>query len=111
MKKLICLILSLVVLVSCERLDIAEGTPACVEDKIKEFNRNACESGAHVRAYTFQEATVYTFVRGNCGADFQTEVIDSDCNTLGFLGGISGNTVINGEEFSNAAFIRTVWGN
>jgi len=38
-----------------------------------------------------------------------SEVADSDCNSLGLLGGIAGNTIINGEEFSNAKFIKTTW--
>ncbi len=40
-----------------------------------------------------------------------SEVIDSDCNSLGFLGGISGNTEINGEDFSNAIIQSTTWEN
>jgi hypothetical protein len=39
------------------------------------------------------------------------EVINTDCNTIGYLGGITGNTKINKENFSNAVFNRIVWKN
>jgi hypothetical protein len=38
-----------------------------------------------------------------------SEVYDSNCNSLGFLGGIAGNAKINGEEFSNATLVKTIW--
>jgi hypothetical protein len=38
-----------------------------------------------------------------------SSVIDSDCNTLGYLGGLMGNKTINGENFRNADFKETVW--
>jgi hypothetical protein len=38
-----------------------------------------------------------------------SEVLDENCNSLGFLGGIAGNTKINGEDFNNAKLKRTVW--
>ncbi len=52
---------------------------------------------------------MFTFDPGACGADFTVEVINSDCNSLGHLGGKMGNTKINGEEFSTATFIKTTW--
>lgn len=58
---------------------------------------------------TTQGKTVYVFDPGNCGADMTSEVIDSDCNSLGFLGGISGNFEINGGDFSDAIFQITTW--
>ena len=38
-----------------------------------------------------------------------SEVIDFECNSLGFLGGISGNTEINAENFENATFESIIW--
>lgn len=50
------------------------------------------------------------FNPGNsCGADMTSEVIDSECNRLGFLDGESGITKINGEEFSHATFVKIIW--
>ncbi|HTO16508.1 MAG TPA: hypothetical protein VLZ83_12105 [Edaphocola sp.] len=109
MKKLSMLLLIATVFTSCNKLHIEEGTPKCVEKKIKNFNKSTTCSDSKVDEYIFQGNTVYTFDPGNCGADMTTEVINSDCNSLGFLGGISGNTKINGVEFSTATFIKTTW--
>jgi len=109
MKKLSIVLLFASAIISCNKLDIAKGTPKCVENKIKDFNKSSTCNDAEVNEYTFQGNTVYTFEPGTCGADMTTEVISSDCNSLGYLGGISGNTKINGTEFSTATFIKTTW--
>lgn len=95
------------VMTSCNK---AENTPHCVQDKISTFNENAmCENGARVDEYMFQRQIVYVFRNGNCGADMTSEVIDDHCITLGYLGGMDGNTSINGEEFSKAKLRKTIW--
>ena len=111
MKRLVFItIIATIVLTGCNKLDIEKGTPKCVEHDIKDFNKNtSCSNGVNVKEYTFQGKTVYVFSPGTCGADMASGVIDSDCNSLGFLGGIAGNTKINGEEFSNATYIKTTW--
>ncbi|OFX25367.1 MAG: hypothetical protein A2033_19110 [Bacteroidetes bacterium GWA2_31_9] len=96
-------------LVSCKKLDIEKGTPKCVEIKIKDFNDNSPCNDSRVDKYLFQNNTVYIFEPGTCGDDMTSGVIDFDCNELGTLGGIVGNTKINGEDFSNARFIKTIW--
>ena len=110
MKKIFfILFLTIATLLSCTHLDIEKGTPRCVKNKIKDFDKSSCETGANVKEYLFQNETVFVFDPGTCGADMTSEVIDDNCNTLGYLGGISGNTKINGEEFSNAVFQKVVW--
>lgn len=109
MEKLSILLLSAFVFISCNKLDIEKDTPKCVENKIIDFNKYSTCDNANVKEYIFQGNTVYTFEPGTCGADMTAEVISSDCNSLGFLGGIIGNTKINGEEFTNAIFIKTTW--
>lgn len=112
MKQLITLFLfTLISLSSCQNLEIEDGTPECIEDLIKDFDKNqSCEVGVSVKRYTFQEEFVFVFDPGFCGADMQSEVVDSDCNSIGFLGGFAGNISINGEAFfSNALFESTVW--
>jgi len=109
MKKISIILLIASVIISCTKLEIEKGTPKCVENKIKDFNKSSNCNNAKVDEYTFQGNTVYTFDPGNCGADMITEVISSNCNNLGYLGGISGNTKINGAEFSTATFIKTTW--
>ncbi|MDP3442938.1 MAG: hypothetical protein Q8T08_08785 [Ignavibacteria bacterium] len=97
-------------LISCNKLEIESGTPKCVENRIKSFNKTSICDNAEVTELIFQGKTVYVFSPGNtCGADMTSEVIDSDCNSLGYLGGDSGNTTINGEYFSNATFVKTIW--
>ena len=106
------LVLIVAALSSCQ-LDIEPGTPGCIRAKIKEFSSTniPCETGKEVKKYDFQDMTVYVFEPGTCGSDMTSDVLDSDCNNLGFLGGIAGNTQINGEDFSSATFIETVWEN
>ena len=97
-------------LTSCNKAKVAKGTPDCVKDKITAFDEEiTCEDGVKVDKYIFQDEEVYVFDPGNCGADMSSEVIDSDCNTLGYLGGITGNSTINGENFGNAQFQETIW--
>jgi hypothetical protein len=87
-------------------------TPSqCLNAKISSFQNDCCASGASVKEYTFQQESVFVFDQGPCGADFASYVLTSNCDTLGFLGGFAGNTVINGEEFSNAVLVGTVWSN
>lgn len=95
---------------SCDKYDIADGTPACIEQLIKEFNSETdCIVAVDVRKYEFQGGNVYLFKPGDCGADMGSEIYDSDCNSLGFIGGIDGNQTINGEDFSNAVLISVIW--
>jgi hypothetical protein len=98
-----------IAITGCNKLDIAKGTPKCIEKKIRDFDKTSCDNGANVKEYTFQNKTVYVFNPGTCGADMTSEVTDSDCNSMGFLGGIAGNTIINGEDFSNASFVKIIW--
>ncbi|MEN8249703.1 MAG: hypothetical protein ABFS32_12280 [Bacteroidota bacterium] len=105
----ILLFVGLILYVGCAS-DIALGYPSCINDKIKDFRNSAvCETGREVSSYMFQGDTVYVFSPGTCGADLSSGVYDSDCNEIGFLGGFIGNTVINGDNFTKAEFIETIW--
>ena len=84
--------------------------PACIETKVEEFKFTiSCNVGSNVKEYEFQSNRVFVFDPGTCGADMTSEVFDENCNSLGFLGGIAGNTKINGEDFKNAKLKRTIW--
>jgi hypothetical protein len=83
----------------------------CINSKISAFQNQCCDQGARVDEFTFQQEQVFVFNLGTCGADLPAYVLTSDCDTLGFLGGIAGNTTINGEDFSNAEPTGTVWSN
>lgn len=110
MKKLQVISLFLSVgLLSCSKLDIEKGTPVGVKKQIKAFNKNAICKDAKVDEYRFQNKSVYAFEQGNCGADLTTDIYNKDGEKMGALGGIMGNTKINGKEFSNAPFVKNVW--
>lgn len=94
---------------SCKKLDIADGTPQCIKKEIRSLEKGASCSDAQVDEFEFQSETVYVFSPGSCGADMAAPVLDSKCNSKGQLGGFAGNTKIDGQEFSTAKFIRTVW--
>lgn len=110
-KEILTLLFAISFLTGCEDLDIAPGVPNCLEDKIKTLKKTSpCDTGNSVREFSFQDETVYVLSPGNCLRDGSAEVIDSDCNTLGKLGGLAGNDEINGVVFhTNATFVRTVW--
>lgn len=99
-------LLGLTLLISCKKEE--EPIPNCIQEAITTFSNNSCEHGATVKQYTFQGKTVYSFYLGYCG-EVPTIIQDANCNNLGALGGYPGNTKINGEEFSNAKFVRTLW--
>lgn len=94
---------------SCKVVDIAVGSPDCIQKAIKSFEKAASCSDAQVDEYEFQSETVYVFSPGSCGADMAAPVLDAKCNNKGQLGGFAGNTKIDGQEFSTAKFIKTVW--
>ena len=101
-------------LTGCENLDIPPDVPDCIISKTKKFKRQvSCDNGNSVTEYTFQGKEVYTFSQGgDCISEAGSEVVDSDCNNIGYLGGFVGSQEVNGVNFSaNAVFIRTIWEN
>jgi hypothetical protein len=98
------------VLASCFACKKDKRIPDCIDQKIDEFKHTtSCSFGTNVKEYNFQSSRVFVFDPGNCGADMTSEVLDENCNTLGYLGGFAGNTKINGEDFDNAKLVRTIW--
>lgn len=86
----------------------------CIKAKIISFQHGVdiCDDGATVDKYSFQNDYVYVFNLGDCVADFPFEVINSNCETIGYLGGFAGNDSINGASFSSSAvFVEQVWSN
>ena len=105
----ILLAFALVTFSNCSKPDNTPDTSACIQNMIVNYSREESCPDAKVDEYTFQGKTVYVFDSGTCGADMTSAVVSSDCNTLGHLGGFAGNTKINGEDFSKASFVKTVW--
>jgi hypothetical protein len=87
--------------------------PGCIEDKIDEFIANiTCDKGAYVALYKFNEEDVYVFYDGDCSNELGATVYSSNCLNLGFLGGLSGNTFIQGVNFYvYARYIKSIWEN
>ncbi|WP_303310805.1 hypothetical protein [Hymenobacter sp. BT730] len=110
MKKILyCLIGAAFVFTACEKVDIVKDAPKCMKQKAVDLAQSPCESDVNIKEYLFQNKLVYVLNTGNCIADASAEVIDANCNSLGFLGGFGGSTKINGEDFSKAEYKRTVW--
>lgn len=104
-------ILILTLLINCKKDNIETKTPQCVLDKIKDTTTSVIKpcADAKVDEYKFQSKTVYVFDSETCLNDGAAQVIDINCNSLGYLGGISGNTTINNESFSKATFVKNIW--
>ncbi|HBH83791.1 MAG: hypothetical protein A2X05_08145 [Bacteroidetes bacterium GWE2_41_25] len=112
MKKVIVLIIFYTLLFSgCEKNNY--DAPGCIKDKIREFTKTViCDSGASVSLYILNGKNVYVFSDGSCGADLGAAVYSEDCYSLGFLGGITGNTIIQGVKFYDKAdFVKRIWKN
>lgn len=102
-------LLLIATLTGCTKLDIESGTPKCIVKEIKRFNKKSACEHANVKEYSFQGKTVYLFEPGACGADLTSDVFRSDCQKIGYIGGLAGNGQVNGGDFYTATFLRTVW--
>jgi hypothetical protein len=111
MKKMFCwLVITTPLLFACSKKVTNETIPECVSKDIQAIEKNIKAIGPIVNQYTFQENTVYLIDEGLGFADSQSKVVDSKCNELGYLGGIMGNTKINGDDFFiSAVYVKTVW--
>jgi len=103
--------ISLLVLFSCKKSDIAPGIPLCIFKEIS-THKNHPEWGVdRVNEYLFQNKLVYGFDHGLI-ADGQLEIKDESCHTICNVGGFGGPSVniCNGENFFQAAVLqRTIW--
>lgn len=93
----------------CSKKNADKEVTNCFNAEINHFKTMSHCDDASVEKYTFQGKTVYVFEPGTCGNDMAAPVIDENCNNLGSLGGFGGNIMINGENFSSAVFVETVW--
>lgn len=102
---LVIVLLPLLLVISCSREKSEKS--ACIKSEIRSFYKDRPCGDAIVKEYLFQGRNVFVFDPGTCGADMTASVLDNNCTILGYLGGIAGNTTINGEDFSHARFIRS----
>lgn len=86
--------------------------PDCISNLIPHFEQVSCDTTATIIQYRFQGEIVYFISTGNCYFDQQYDVMNSSCEIIGSLGGIQGNSEINGLDFyDNAEFIEVIWEN
>ena len=110
MKKVIAFTFVIMLALSgCVKMDLPRASSDCLKEKIREFAKADRCADAKVDQYQFQAQTVYVFDGGTCAMDYASEVVNSDCRSMGYLGGLAGNRTINGENFDNAKFEKTVW--
>jgi hypothetical protein len=111
MKNIIFLSLMMLQLLSaCTKKAAQNAIPSCISKDIAEIQKNKNAKEPIVNQYTFQEKTVYLIDDGMGYVDSQSKVVDSNCNELGYLGGMMGKTKINGEDFFTAAvYVKTIW--
>ena len=83
MKTKLILIIGVLLLIigSCERIDLEIDVPKCIKQEIKAFS-NAPEGckGASVWKYNHFDKDVYLFTPGDCENDRLIKLYDSDCN-------------------------------
>ena len=106
---LLLLVFLLFFLCSCKKTETADDVPHAIKKEIKQFESSSSCRDAKVDEYLFQEERVYAFDAKTCGADMAMAVLDRKGKVLGYVGGVAGNTTINGQSFSNAVFLRTIW--
>jgi hypothetical protein len=111
MKNSFWLLLPLVgLIVSCEDKGPIKNVSKCIDSKIEMFPPDCGEEvETTVDEYLFQNELVYVFDYIQCCCDYHSPVLNTACDTLGYLHGFEGNYTINGESFQNAEFLRTVW--
>lgn len=110
MKAILFSLVTIALFASCKKRNNVAEVPDCLNERIDVFDSTYNCDQSKVDQYIFQQNTVYVFDPGVCGwADMAAEVVDQNCNTIGYLGGLIGNGTINGEDFSHATFIKTVW--
>ena len=86
-----------------------KGTSSGLDQRIKTFTATAPCPDASVKEMEFKGKLVYVFEPGTCARDMESKVLDAKGNELGMLGGLMGNTRIQGEDFSSARVLREVW--
>lgn len=89
--------------IRCDKDDPEHVVPDCVKDKIDQLEKEDCPSVSRVLEYQFNGEKVYVIHPENCGADLTSEIVDQDCNTICYLGGIAGNLTCEGVNFEDHA--------
>jgi hypothetical protein len=109
-KSILPLLIITIQIFACSKQATSNALPICVSEAIVQLKKNKQAENSIINAYTFQAKKVYLIDDGMSYLDGQSKVVDGNCNTLGYLGGMLGNTKINGEDFfATAILVETVW--
>ena len=111
MKAILKSLIVMLVLMSCEGLDLPGDLPSCIEDQIKAEVRNSQvrePNKASVEAYLYQGEKVYIFDPGSGYADWLFTAYNTKCEVICQFGGFAGmNTCPDFTE--NAEYLGLVW--
>ena len=120
MLRMLTLIFLVILLGSCTKSETGSiilcggpSAPSCVFTTLEQFktSHNLCSTGASVKEFKWDGRAVFVFDEGICIADGQSAVLDANCKVLGYLGGIAGNSKIEGKEWAGAVYVQTIWSN
>lgn len=95
-------LISLIFFSSCDKEDF-KALPQCIQDEINSPDRVCPGDKMTVHSFFFQGETVFILTKDQCIADGGVSVVNQNCDTLCFLGGIAGLTTCQGEEFYQVA--------
>lgn len=98
-------------LLACKSRHRLEDIPNPIALEINRFSTTASCKDASVKQLKFQGQEVFLFEEGTCVMDKESRVLDKSGKLLGSLGGFTGNTNIQGEDFSKAVFQKELWRN
>ena len=111
-KNLFSLLFLAILMGGCDKEQVDYGVAECIRQSIETNKNNPDWNIERVEEYLYQGSKVYIYVPVEriIIADAQTPVYSDDCSVLRQLGGFAGNTMCNGERFSDkAVFTRNVW--
>ncbi len=92
-------------------MSCTDDTPECISNHVETFKINQldCE-GATIAKYQFQGQEVYAFSDGQCISDGGTQIWDSECNSVCFLGGIAAfELCMNRDFYEEAIFLESIY--
>ncbi len=100
------IVISIALLTSC-----SDDEPSCISELIDNFKNNQQDCrGANIAKYQFMGTNVYTFSDGQCISDGGTQIWDSECNSVCFLGGIAGFDMCMDRDFyEEAIFMEEIF--
>jgi len=97
---------------SCDIFDLDHTPISCIPKYINFIKKYGGHCKANIIEFKFQNRLVYYIKPGDCSEHEQVLIINSNCDTLGFLKGANSNSIVNGEDFyDNARKLRTIWKN